>query len=387
MIPELLRTYHRELSAVRHDFHRHPELSFKEERTSGIVAVELERLGYDVATGVAGTGVVGVIRNGSSNRAIAFRADMDALPIHETTGLRYASTRPGIMHACGHDGHTTILLGLARYLAETRRFNGTICLIFQPAEEDISGAHRMVEEGLFRRFPVEMVFALHNMPGAPVGQILVRPGAITAAADIINIAVIGAAGHGALPHLARDPVVAAASLVMALQTAVSRVNDVHDPAVLTVGAINGGSLPTAIPGQVSLQCGLRTTSMESRAKLLNVLPAMIEGHVQSLGCSARIDYGDCVTYPVGMNDAAAADIVRQVALDFGQKPADIDLKGPIMFSEDFAFMLREVPGCYFAIGNGPSRNLHDPGFDFNDELLLWGPAAFAAVAERILPLQ
>jgi hippurate hydrolase len=382
---DTFRKYQDDLRAIRHDLHRHPELCFEETRTSGIVAGELQRLGYDVTTGIAGTGVIGTIRNGQGNRAIAFRADMDALPILEETGLPYASQTSGKMHACGHDGHTTMLLGLARYLAETRNFDGAIHLIFQPAEENISGAKRMIEEGLFQRFPVEMIFALHNMPGTPVGQVIVRPGAITAAVDIINIAVSGVAGHGALPHLAHDPIVAASSLVMALQTAISRNNDALDPAVLTVGAIHGGQLATAIPEKVALQCGLRTTSRPSREKLLKLLPDMIRSHVQSLGCTAEIDYGDCITYPVGMNDAAATAIVRDVAIAAGQRPEAIDLRGPIMFSEDFAFMLEEVPGCYFGIGNGPGKSLHDPGYDFNDELLLWGPAAFSAIAEKALP--
>jgi hippurate hydrolase len=382
---EAFRKYKDELRAIRQDLHRHPELCFEETRTSAIVAGELQRLGYEVITGIAGTGVIGTIRNGQGNRAIAFRADMDALPIAEQTGLPYASQTPGKMHACGHDGHTTMLLGLARYLAEARNFDGTIHLIFQPAEEDISGAKRMIEEGLFKRFPVEMIFALHNMPGTPVGQVILRPGAITAAVDIINIAVKGVAGHGALPHLAHDPIVASSSLVMALQTAISRNNDALDPAVLTVGAIHGGQLATAIPEKVTLQCGLRTTSMASREKLMMLLPEMTRAHVQSFGCTAEIDYGDCITYPVGMNDAAATAIVRDVAISAGQRPEAIDLRGPIMFSEDFAFMLEEVPGCYFGIGNGPGKSLHDPGYDFNDELLIWGPAVFAAIAENALP--
>jgi hippurate hydrolase len=382
---EAFRKYQDELRAIRHDLHRHPELCFEEMRTSAIVAGELQKLGYNVTTGIAGTGVVGTIRSGKGNRAIAFRADMDALPIHEESGLPHASTIPGKMHACGHDGHTTMLLGLARYLAESRNFDGTIHLIFQPAEENISGGKRMVEEGLFKRFPVEMIFALHNMPGTPVGQVLVRPGAITAAVDIINITVKGVAGHGALPHLAHDPIVAASSLVMALQTAISRNNDALDPAVLTVGAIHGGQLATAIPERVALQCGLRTTSKASREKLLKLLPDMIHAHVKSLGCAAAIDHGDGITYPVSMNDAAATMIVRNVAIAAGQRAEDIDLRGPIMFAEDFAFMLEEVPGCYFGIGNGAGKSLHDPGYDFNDELLIWGPAAFAAIAEKALP--
>ena len=225
------------LIAIRHDLHENPELCFEEHRTSAIVAHELNRLGFNVTTGIAGTGVVGSLTAGEGNRAIAFRADMDALPIPETTGLPYASRTSGKMHACGHDGHTTMLLGLARYLAETKAFNGTVHLIFQPAEEDISGARRMIDEGLFKRFPVDQIFALHNMPGTPVGQVLVKAGAITAAVDIINITVKGIAGHGALPHLAADPIIAASAMVMALQTAISRNNDALDPAVLTVSGI------------------------------------------------------------------------------------------------------------------------------------------------------
>jgi hippurate hydrolase len=376
---------HDYLIAIRHDLHEHPELCFEEHRTSGIVTHELNRLGFEVTTGLAGTGVVGTLRHGRGNRAIGIRADLDALPISETTGLAYASRTPGKMHACGHDGHTTMLLGLARWLAETKNFNGTIHLIFQPAEEDISGAKRLLDEGLFQRFPVQHIFALHNLPGTALGQVVVRAGAITAAVDIINITVKGVAGHGALPHLAADPIVAASSLVMALQTAISRSNDVLEPAVLTVGAFNGGQLATAIPETVTLKCGLRTTSMASREKLLVRIREIIHAQAASFGCSAEIDYGDCIVYPVGMNDVAATDLVRQTAIDAGQSPGDIDLKGPIMFSEDFAFMLQVVPGCYFGIGNGASKSLHDPGYDFNDGLLQKGVEFWARLVMKTLP--
>jgi hippurate hydrolase len=374
------------LIAIRHDLHEHPELCFEEHRTSGIVAHELNRLGFSVTTGIAGTGVVGSLRHGTSNRAIAIRADMDALPIPETTGLAYASRSPGKMHACGHDGHTSMLLGLARYLAETKSFNGTIHLIFQPAEEDISGARRMLDEGLFKRFPVEHVFALHNLPGADVGQVVVRAGAITAAVDILNITVKGIAGHGALPHLAADPIVAASALVLALQTVISRNNDALDPAVLTVGAIHGGELATAIPETVTLKCGLRTTSQASRDILLKRIEDIVTGQMASFGCTAMVDAGDCIVYPVGVNDEAATRLVRETAIGAGQEPSRIDLKGPIMFSEDFAFMLQEVPGCYFGIGNGKSKSLHDPGYDFNDALLQKGVEFWARLVANCLPI-
>jgi hippurate hydrolase len=385
MIDSVFQRHASELTTIRRDLHAHPELCFQEYRTSAIVAGELERLGFDVTRGIADTGVIGTMKVGQGNRAIGFRADMDALPIAETTGLAHASTIPGKMHACGHDGHTTILLGLARWLSETRAFSGTVHLIFQPAEEDISGAKRMIDEGLFRRFPMENVFALHNYPGAPIGQVLLRPGAITAAVDIINIKLKGIAGHGALPHLAVDPIVAASSMVMALQTSISRNNDALDPAVFTVGLMQGGQMPTAIPETVTMSCGLRTTSATSREMLLRRINEIIQGQASSFGCTAIIDYGDCIVYPVGVNDPQATAAVRQVAIDLGQKPENIDLKGPIMFSEDFAFMLEEVPGCYFALGNGNSKSLHDPGYDFNDELLVYGPAIMAGVVQKLLP--
>lgn len=380
-----VRGFHADLVALRHDFHEHPELAFQEHRTSAIVAKELQNLGAQVTTGVAGTGVVATLRNGTGNRAIAIRADMDALPISETTSLPYKSRSDGLMHACGHDGHTTMLLGLARYLAAYPEFNGTVHLIFQPAEEDISGAKRMVDEGIFDRFPVNAVFGLHNMPGTPLGQVLLRPGAITAAADVIDVTIHGVAGHGALPHLATDPVVAAASIVMALQTLVSRNADALEPAVLTIGAIHGGTLATAIPETVTMKIGIRTTSKSMQDLMAKRVPEVIHAQAQSFGCTATLDYGDCVVYPVGINDAEMTALVRETALSIGQQPSDVDLKGPIMFSEDFAYMLEKVPGCFFGIGNGPSKGLHDPGYDFNDELLLKGTAFWARLVARALP--
>jgi hippurate hydrolase len=369
------------LVAIRRALHMYPELAFEEHQTSKLVAEELSRLGFRVTKGVAGTGVVGTLVKGTSRRSIALRADMDALPIHETTGLAHASRVPGKMHACGHDGHTTMLLGAARHLSTTQNFDGTLHLIFQPAEEDISGAKRMVDEGLFKTFPSDFVFAAHNIPGNNVGEITVRPGAITASIDIVDVIIRGEGGHGAFPHQARDPVVAAASAISALQTAVSRTIDPLEPAAVTVGAIHGGVLATAIPDQVALKIGVRTCSMQVRDLLADRIPSLLQHQAQSFGCTAEVDYGVGITYPPCMNDSAATKLVRDVALKMGNDPSRIDMPGPYMFAEDFSFMLQEVPGCYFGMGNGASRNLHDSGYDFNDELLVSGAEFWTKLVE------
>ena len=373
-----------QLAAIRHDLHMHPELAFEEHRTSKIVAEELSRLGVHVTTGIAGTGVVGTLTNGSSRKVIAIRADMDALPIHETTGLTYASRHAGKMHACGHDGHTSMLLGLARYLSETKDFDGTVHLIFQPAEEDISGAHRMVQEGFFKRFKCDQIYALHNMPGEVLGQVRVRAGAITAAIAIVDVTIRGVGGHGAFPHQAFDPIVAASSAVMALQTVVSRNSNPHDPVAVTVGAINGGVLATAIPETVTLKIGVRTCSATNRELMAQRIPALLKQQAASFGCVAEVEYGQGIIYPACINDVNAAMAVRDTALAMGQTPLSVDLAGPYMFAEDFAFMLEEVPGAYFGLGNGPSRNLHESSYDFNDELLVLGTQFWANLVQHLL---
>jgi hippurate hydrolase len=381
---EHIKNFAGELVAMRHDLHMHPELAFEEFRTAQIVATELARVGFAVETGVAGTGVVGTIKNGTSRKVMAIRADMDALPIHETTNLGYASRTAGKMHACGHDGHTTMLLGLARHLAATRNFDGTVHLIFQPAEEDISGAKRMVEEGLFKRLGADQIYACHNIPGEAVGQIRVRPGAITAAVEIVDVTIRGVGGHGAMPHQAVDPIVAASSAVMALQTAVSRNTDPLDSAVVTVGAFHGGVLATIIPDSVSLKIGVRTVSKHMGALMAKRVPEILKQQAASFGCVAEVHYGEGISYPPCFNDVSAAATVRETALAMGQGAAQIDMAGPFMFSEDFSFMLEVTPGCYFGIGNGPSKSLHDAGYDFNDELLVKGTAFWAKLVERVL---
>ena len=384
MMIDTVTSFAEALVAIRHDLHQHPELAFEEHRTSKLVAEELTRLGWQVTEGLAGTAIIGTLSHGTSSRTIGLRADIDALPIAETTGLPHASRYPGKMHACGHDGHTTMLLGLARHLSQTRNFNGTIHLIFQPAEEDISGAKRLVDEGLFKKFRCDQIFACHNIPGEAVGQVVVKAGAITAAIDIVDVVITGVAGHGALPHQAVDPVVAAASAVMALQSVVARNVDPLQSVAITVGAINGGSLATAIPQSVSLKIGVRCFSAEMRDLLSRRIPALLHHQAQSYGASAEVVYGSGISYPASINDAEAATAVRNAALSLGQEAKLIDMQGPFMFSEDFSFMLQERPGCYFGLGNGNSRNLHDPGYDFNDQLLIRGTQFWATLVEQVL---
>jgi len=370
------------LVAIRHDLHANPELCFEEFRTAKIIAGELARIGVPFVAGIAGTGIVATISKGTGRRVMAIRADMDALPIHETTNLPYASQTAGKMHACGHDGHTTMLLGTARHLLQNVDFDGRVYLIFQPAEEDVSGAKRMIEEGLFKRFPCHAVFALHNIPGDDVGQVTVRPGAITAAVDIVEIAIRGVGGHGAIPHRAVDPIVASAGIVQALQSIVGRNVDPLDSVVITVGSIHAGTLATIIPGEVEMKVGVRTCTKGVRELVKQRIIGLVEAQAKSYGCHADISYNPGISYPPGFNTPAHAQLVREVALELGQEAARVDLRGPYMFSEDFAFMQEAVPSCYFGMGNGASRNLHDAGYDFNDELLIKGPQFWGRLVER-----
>jgi hippurate hydrolase len=309
---------------------------------------------------------------------------MDALPIHEQTNLPYASKTPGRMHACGHDGHTTMLLGAARYLAETRGFDGTVHLIFQPAEEDLGGGKRMVEEGLFRKFPCDAVFALHNIPGAPAGQIMVRAGAITGSIEVVRAVIRGVGGHGAMPHRATDPIVAASSVVMALQSVVSRNLDPLDSAAITVGAFNAGSLATVIPETATLEIGIRAFAKDVQDMTGRRVREIVVNQAKSFGCEVEFFSPGASVYPAGANTAAEAQLVRELAIELGQKPEDVDMRGPFMFAEDFAFMQEVKPSCYFGLGNGASRQLHDPGYDFNDENLLHGPFFWGRLVERFL---
>ncbi len=353
--------------ALRRYLHTRPELAYAEHETSALVADYLRGWGYSVETGIGGTGVLGTLSVGRGERTIGLRADMDALPIEETTGLSYSSLNAGKMHACGHDGHTTILLAAAQHLATKRNFSGTVRLIFQPAEEIGGGARTMIRDGLFERFPVDAVFGLHNWPGIAAGQFAFLAGPAMASVDMAIIRIQGRGGHGAKPHLAIDPIVIASSLVLALQTVVSRHVDPLEAAVVTVGSIHGGSLPNVIPDSVELQLTVRAFDEAVRQSIRQRITALVESHVSSFGATADLHYP--TGYPVLVNDAAQTDFAREIALrHFDTARIEPGLR-PITASEDFAFMLEQVPGSYLFLGNGDSADLHSPRYDFNDAII------------------
>ena len=374
-----------ELVAIRRDLHAHPELGLEEVRTSDIVARELASYGYTVTRGLAKTGLVATLTNGTSRRSVGIRADMDALPIHEETGLDYASTIPGKMHACGHDGHTTMLLGAAKAIAERRNFDGTVHLIFQPAEENFGGAKIMVEEGLFDRFPCDAVFALHNEPGLPFGQFALKEGPIMAAVDEARITVNGVGGHGAEPQETSDPIVAGASIVMALQTIVSRNIHPLDPTVVTVGAFHSGSASNVIPSRAEIVVGIRSFDPDVRDELERRIRLVAERQAESYGMTASVAYQR--SYDATINHKAETDFVRDLATRFAGADKVVDLARPFMGSEDFAYMIKERPGTYFFLGAKSSENdrsLHHPGYNFNDDLLPIGAAFWTELAESYL---
>jgi hippurate hydrolase len=383
-IPELSEALPH-LIAFRHDLHAHPELGLEETRTSDVIARELDALGYTVTRGLARTGIVATLTNGTSRRSIGIRADIDALPIVEETGLPHASRTPGLMHACGHDGHTTMLLGAARALAARRNFDGTVHLIFQPAEENHGGAKIMVEEGLFDRFPCDAVFALHNEPNLPLGQFAFRDGPIMAAVDEALITVKGRGGHGAEPQDTADPVVAAASIVMALQTIVSRNLHPLEPAVVTVAAIHGGSASNIIPSNVEITVGIRSFDPATRDELQRRIELIAARQAESYGVTAIVRYER--SYDPTINHTAETDFARDVARRFAGAGMVVDLARPFMGSEDFGYMLAERPGTYFFLGGageGANHALHHPGYDFNDDLIPIGAAFWTELAETYL---
>jgi hippurate hydrolase len=379
IVPEI-KAFEQELVAIRHHLHAHPELAFEEHQTSAFVAEKLEEWGYEVTRGIGGTGVIGTLRKGNDPRAIGLRADMDALPITEETGLDYASRNPGKMHACGHDGHTTMLLGAARHLAQSDSFRGTVHLIFQPAEECISGAKRMVEEGLFERFPCDAIFAMHNMPNVPFGQFLFKSGAIMAASDGAKIVMRGRGGHAATPHLTADPIVAGAGLVMALQTIISRNRDPHDAVVMTVGTFHAGTVGNVIPDHATLTVDIRTFNAETRRFIEKRIKELARAQAESYGVTAEIDYRN--SYPVTVNSPAETEFARQVALQYAGSDRVVTVERPYPYAEDFAYMLEAVPGTYFMMGIGDGAKLHTPQYNFNDDALVPGASFWVRLVEE-----
>ncbi|MDO8770022.1 MAG: M20 aminoacylase family protein [Burkholderiaceae bacterium] len=378
-----------EFIQLRRDIHRHPELAFEEHRTADLVATKLESWGYAVHRGLGGTGVVGTLKRGNSSRSLGIRADMDALPIQEATGLDWTSSKPGLMHACGHDGHTAMLLAAAKAIAQDdskdASFDGTLNLIFQPAEEGGGGAVRMMEDGLFDQHPCDAVFAMHNMPGTPVGHFVFRDGAAMASSDYATIRVHGTGGHGAMPHRSADPLVAAASIVMALQTIVSRNVDPLHTAVVTIGAMHAGQANNVIPALATLELSMRTLDPQVRLLLEQRIKALVLAQAESFGVRAEIDWkkGYCVL----VNSATETDFARQVALKM-VGPERVTLHGPALTaSEDFAFMLEKIPGSYLLIGNGDGDSagacmVHNPGYDFNDDNIATGASYWKALVQE-----
>lgn len=367
---------------IRRDIHSRPELAFEEHQTASLVADKLNGWGYEVKTGLGGTGVVGTLRRGQKGKSIGLRADMDALPIQEIGSSPWKSQTAGIMHACGHDGHTAMLLAAAKLIAEDLQFDGAVHLIFQPAEEGAGGALKMMEDGLFDQFPCDAVFAMHNMPGVEAGRLEFRKGSAMASSDNVTITLNGRGGHSAFPHEATDLVVAASSIVMALQTIVSRNVDPQKTAVVTVGAIHAGIANNVIPQTATLELSIRALDTDVRALLKERILALVKLQAESYGVQAAIDWRE--GYAVLVNTPDETEFATQVATKlFG---ADrVEPNGPAYTaSEDFAFMLQKVPGSYIFIGNGGpgtrgACHVHNPGYDFNDELIAPGAAFWLAL--------
>ena len=376
-----------EIQAWRRDIHEHPELGYEERRTSAFVAERLREFGCDeVVTGLGGTGVVGVIKgrkpagNGDV-KVIGLRADMDALPIEEATGLPYASKTSGKMHACGHDGHTAMLLGAARYLAETRNFAGQAVVIFQPAEEGGFGAAAMIKDGLFERFAIDQVYGMHNGPGIPVGCFAIRPGPIMASTDAVNIHIEGRGGHAARPHLSINSVMVGAQLITALQSIVSRSVDPLEAAVVSMCEFHAGNARNVIPQTAEIRGTVRTLTPEVRALVEKRVREVVDGVAQMTG--ARIDLEYLRGYPVVVNHAAQTDFAIKVAEDVAGN-GNVQEMPPLMGGEDFAYMLEKRPGAFIFCGNGDSAGLHHPAYNFDDEAIVFGTSYWIKLVENTL---
>ncbi len=382
---ETIRQEHARLTGIRREIHAHPELAFAEHRTSELVAGHLESLGIEVHRGIGRTGVVGVVRHGRGLRAIGLRADMDALPIQERNAFAHRSCHRGRMHACGHDGHTTMLLAAAEVLARERNFDGTVYLIFQPAEEGEAGARAMIEDGLFERFPLESIFGMHNWPGMPAGRFAVHAGPAMASADRFDIVVLGSGAHAAMPHLGNDPVVAAAALVQAMQTITSRTLDPLDAAVVSTTMFHAGEAYNVIPDRAKLSGTVRAFSTTVQTRIEARLEALCRG----IGAAhdVQVDMTYRRGYPPTVNTAGEAALCARVARDLaGAENVSLDER-PSMGAEDFAFFLERKPGCYVWIGNGPGEGgctLHNPHYDFNDEIIPVGAAYWVRLVETLL---
>jgi amidohydrolase len=394
LIPEITAA-RAELQALRRDIHAHPELRYEEHRTSDLVAARLESWGIEVHRGLAKTGVVGVLKRGTGGKSIGLRADMDALPIQELNGFEHRSQHNGTMHACGHDGHTAMLLGAAQHIAAHGKFDGTVVFIFQPAEEGGAGAKAMIADGLFERFPVDAVYGLHNWPGMPAGQFGVTPGPIMASSNEFHIRISGTGAHAALPHNGQDPVFTAVQIANGLQSVITRNKKPIDSAVLSITQIHAGDAVNVMPDLALMSGTVRTFSVEVLDLIEERMGKIIELTAQAYGCSAHFDFRR--NYPPTVNSAPeaafAADVMRDIV---GAEKVEANIE-PTMGAEDFAFMLLEKPGCYAFIGNGEGGHrdeghgmgpcmLHNPSYDFNDDLLELGSTYWVRLVEAYLPV-
>lgn len=376
---EKIEGYSDELVALRRDFHAHPEIGFQETRTSGIVAELLQKWGVQTHRGLGGTGVVGVLEGNRPGRTIGLRADMDALPIHEETNLPYRSTNPGVSHACGHDGHTTMLLGAARYLAETRDFAGKAVFVFQPAEEGLGGARAMIADGLFEQFPVDEIYGLHNMPTDRLGEVAIRPGVAMAGADFFDVTLKGVGSHGAMPQDSRDPIVAATALVQALQSIVSRNLAPKVAAVVSVTQIHSGAAYNVIPSEAVISGTARMFTQEVREQIRTRIREVSQGIANTFGMEVEVDIRDI--FSVLENDETLSHEFLKIASDMIGAENTVIRKDPVTGSEDFADMLHAVPGAYFTIGHDGNVPVHNPGFLFDDTILPLGASLYARIVE------
>ncbi len=377
-----IRSFQTELTAIRHDLHTNPELGLEEHRTAGIVAAKLKEWGIEVHEGVGRTGVVGVLRRGTGGPAIGLRADMDCLPMDEQTNLTYRSKNAGRMHACGHDGHTTMLLGAAKYLASSGTFNGTVNFIFQPGEEGMGGALAMLEDGLFERFPCDEIFGMHNRPGMPVGKFAINKGPSAAGGAFFDITITGLGAHGARPEASIDPVLVAAHITSALQSIVSRNVSPADTAVLSVTKIVGGDAYNVIPQTAKMSGTARAFKPEVMTLIEQRLTRIAQGVAHGFGAEAHVDFR--VIFAPLVNAAKQTDVFADAAAALvGEGNVD-RAKPPSMGSEDFSFMMEKVPGAYIQLGNGDSADLHNPAYNFNDDATPYGASLLATLIEHRL---